>query len=171
MRNVILFLGFLILGLNAFAVNNDSSPFGPELSVLMRQIDPVQDSQDGNKVIKVAKVTYEPLVDGGGSGLSYGLGVYLPKGAILKQSWFYTITQFTDDGTGTVAFKCEDANNIYTAADISGITAGTITAGNETGAASAMIAAIAAKCEITATVAANQTAGKLMLFVEYVVTE
>jgi len=92
---------------------------------------------------------------------------------IDRQTWFYTVTQFVDAGAGTVAISCEDANNLYTATDITGIAVGTITAGAADGhAAATFVGSIAAACEVTATVAtAAQSAGKLIFFIEYVVVE
>lgn len=119
--------------------------------------------------MRFAKAIYDVDTDGG-TIAAHGLGVYLPAHAIIKQAWFYTDTQFVDGGSGTVALHCEDANNIYSAADVTGITAGTTTSGVSTGTAATMKDAIAADCEITATVAgAAQTAGKMTIFVEYVV--
>lgn len=124
---------------------------------------------DGLAAARVARATYDVAVDGG-TVAAHPLGVTLPAKSIIKQAWFYTSTQFVDAGSGTVALHCEDANNIYTATDITGNTAGTIVAGAATGAAANMVKGIANACEITATVAgAEQSAGKLILYVEYVV--
>lgn len=120
---------------------------------------------------RVARVTYDVAVDGGGIGAA-DLGVDLPANALIQRSWFYVVTQFTDGGSGTVALHCEDANNIFTAADITGNADGSFVSGNQTGEASTMTGAIASACDVTATVAtATQTAGKLIVFIEYVVGE
>lgn len=126
---------------------------------------------DGISNVRIARATYDVATDGGGIG-SHALGVSLPAKALIRQAWFYTNTQFVDAGSGTVALQCEDAGNIYAAADVTGITATTVTAGIPTGVASTMVKGIAANCELTAVVAgAAQTDGKLTLFVEYVVTD
>ena len=120
---------------------------------------------------RIARVTYDVATDLGTVG-AHALGVTLPAKSIITRSWFYTDTQFVDAGSGTVALHCEDANNIKTATDITGNAVGSIVEGESTGAASAFKASIGAACEITATVAtASQTAGKLTLFVEYVVAD
>jgi len=94
----------------------------------------------------------------------------LPANAVIYQSWWFTETQFVDGGAGTVAFHCEDADNIFTAADITGNADGAIIAGNATGVIATMTAGIAAGCTITATIAtAEQTAGVLTLYVMYTV--
>jgi hypothetical protein len=124
---------------------------------------------DGNLVKRVVRAN----LDCGVSDCSVGtvsMVQTLPANAIIYQSYWYTETQFVDGGSGTVAFHCEDANNIFTAADITGNADGSIVAGNATGVIATMTAAIAAECTITATIAtAEQTAGVLTLFVEYVV--
>ena len=120
---------------------------------------------------RIARVTYNVDVHGTAVG-AHGLGVSLPAKAIITESWFYTDTQFADSGSGTVALSCEDANNIFTATDITGNAAGTIVDGaTPPGETSGFyVKNIAAACEITATVAsAAQTSGKLTAFIKYVV--
>ncbi len=131
----------------------------------------VDDATDGLGVARLARATYDVAVDLG-TVAAHGLGVSLPPNALITRSWLHTVTQFTDGGSGTVAISCEDANNIFTATDITAIAAGVNTAGEQTGSIAAFTNAIAATCEITATVAtAEQTAGKLIVFIEYVVAE
>lgn len=114
------------------------------------------------------RVVYDTAIHGGSVG-AHGLGKYLPKEALITQTWFHVETQFADSASGTVAISCEDANNLYTATDITGIAAGTITAGAATGAASSMVDSIAAPCEVTATVASStQSSGKLIFYIRYV---
>lgn len=107
---------------------------------------------------------------------AHGLGVSLPAKAIIIRSWLYTVAQLTDTGTCTIAFSCEDANNIKTATDFGGVAADTLTEGASTGASSAFTKSIAAACEITATVAdggscAAPTTGSMNVWVEYVVQD
>jgi len=124
---------------------------------------------------KVARATYDVAVDLG-TIAAHGLGITIPANAIIVRSWFYTVTQFVDAGAGTVALHCETADNVFAAADITGNADGVLVDGIQqgfstfdgTGAAGILGAA----CELTATVAtAAQTAGKLVLFVEYVIAE
>ena len=183
MKRVIL-LALLALTVNtAFAVNAPFPPWIKKISGDMTFSDsgastiganavdetmlPNQ-SVDGLHPSRIAKATYD--VTGGDSGVvgALGLGVTLPAKALIKKTWFYTETQFTDSGAGTVAISCEDANNLYTASDITGIAAGAFTDGAADGAGANMVSSIAAACEIKATVAgSDQTAGKLHFFVEY----
>jgi len=130
---------------------------------------------DGSMQKRIARATYDVAIDGGTTA-AHALGVIIPANAIMVRSWFYTITQFVDGGAGTVALHCETANNIFSAADITGNADGVLVDGIQqafatfdgTGAAGIL----GAECELTATVAtAAQTAGKLVLFVEYLVAE
>jgi hypothetical protein len=127
-------------------------------------------TSEGLNASRVARVDYNVATDLGTVG-AHLLGVTLPAKAIIVRTWFYTVTQFTDTTTGTVAFHCEDANNLYTATDITGIAAGATTPGAvDGGAESTFVGSIGAACEITATVADDaMTAGRLIFFVEYFV--
>ncbi len=130
---------------------------------------PLDGSTGALNVPRVATFIYDVAVNGG-TATTHALGVILPAKAVIIQSWYKIITQFSDSGSGTVALSCEDANNILTAGDITGISANTITTGASTGSAATMVRAIGAACEITATVAtATQDAGKLIGWVEYVI--
>jgi len=128
---------------------------------------------DGSMQKRIARATYDVAVDGGGIA-AHALGVKLPANALMTRSWFNVTTQFTDLGgaTGTVALSCEDADNIYAAADITGNAADANVDGVQDDTTANFTGSIAAECELTATVAAGaQTAGKLILFVEYLVTD
>lgn len=189
MRNLILLLTCLFT-LNALAVK---APFKPkdeklisegvmslsEKSMVIGSANGVALSEslgsDGTMQKRIARATYDVAVDGGTTA-AHLLGVKIPANAIMVRSWFYTVTQFVDAGAGTVALHCETANNIFSAADITGNAAGVKVDGVQqafatfdgTGAAGVL----GAECELTATVAtAAQTAGKLVLFVEYMVAE
>lgn len=159
----------LALGIKVFAAN---SPFPPWLSdVTVQELREPAGSVEGHFGEKVAMFIFDTATDSVVTG-TVGLGVYLPAGAIITQGWYKIITQFEDSGTGTVALFCEDANNILTAGDITGISANTITTMASTGAASTMKRALSARCEISAEVAdSTQTAGKLIGFVRYIVGE
>lgn len=157
--------------LSLFVVSNvafAATPFPLKVEQRFQTLENI--GTNGNPALRVARFTYDVAIHGGTVG-TRGLGVFLPANALIVQSFFYTTTQFAG-ATGTVALFCEDNNNIKTATDLTGITAGTITAGQSTGSAASMVAAIAARCEISATVAtATQTAGKLVGFVEYMIIE
>lgn len=157
MRIVAFFMSLFV----TTAVMAASSPFGPDLDKALKKLQ--------NK--QVARVVYDVATDSGAVG-AHGLKVWLPSKAVITRSYYYVVTQFTDSGVGTVALSCEDANNILTARDITGFSAGAIQDGNESGVASVMVNSIASPCEIKATVASvEQLTGKLIAWIEYVVAE
>ena len=176
-RNLMIALFLLVLGVVPLA-----SQAAPNTSNYMEQGGAnwviggnlyVEDSNGRrNSYAKQARAVYE--VDSGtGEGAvgAHGLGVYLPADAIVRQAWFQIVEQFTDNGSGTIALSCATANDIYSAADITGQSANAIIAGVPTGVAATMFHTEAG-CELTATVAtASHNAGKLVLFVDYVVSE
>ncbi len=156
----------LVLSFKAFS----QSPFEPWVKNL-NGAEIGNAGSKGNYLEKVAIAKYDPSVQGG-SVAGHGLGVTLPAGAIITQDWYLVTTQFTDSGSGTIALSCEDANNILTSGDITGISANTITTGASTGSAATMVRAIAAPCEITATVGGvTSLTGALTVFVRYIVGE
>jgi hypothetical protein len=117
---------------------------------------------------KTVRVQYDFGLHGGAVG-TIGLGKYLPAGAIITRSFLYIDTQLASGGTGTIALKCEDANNIKTATYLGGSSSGDLVEGASTGATSAMVKSIAARCEISAVLAVSDfTAGKLTAWVKYV---
>ena len=157
MKNVLFGCICLIFSLSAGATE---IPFHPETAA----------ANEAAGIKKTLRVEWNASAGTNGGVAAHGLGAWLPAKAIITQSYMQIKTVFRGAGTGasTVAFHCEDANNILTAEDLYGDSAG-IKAGNETGAAGAMVGSIAAPCQITATVAGYaQTSGKLVLFVDYV---
>lgn len=132
--------------------------------------DVVAASTSGLGLKRIARATFDTAAGNGAIG-AHSLGVQLPAKAIIQRSFFFVKTQFVDAGAGTVALHCETADNIFAAADITGIAANAITTGVSDG-ATANMKLMTAACNITATVAgADQTSGKLDVFVEYVVAE
>jgi hypothetical protein len=124
---------------------------------------------DGLLVKRIARATYDVAVDLG-TIAPHLLGVTLPANAIINNGVIQIKTQFADAGTGTVALSCGSAT-ILTAADITGSAAEAVVATTITSGATAVDVGTSA-CELTATVAgAAQTQGKLVLFVEYYVSE
>lgn len=127
----------------------------------------------GLNVVRLATAIYDCATDC--TVGAHSLGVALPAKALIIRSWLYTVTQMSDTGTCTIAFSCEDANNIKTATDFGAVSADTLTEGASTGATSAMTKSIASACNITATTADGgscvPSTGKMMVFVEYVVLQ
>lgn len=114
---------------------------------------------------------YDFAVDGGAIG-TITTGVDLPALAIIEQCWFRVETQLVDAGAGTLAVTCEDANNIFSAADFTGNAAGSIVAGAPLGTVATMVDDIAASCDISFVIGgAALTAGKLRGYCRYTVHE
>lgn len=109
------------------------------------------------------------------------LGVQLPKGAIITDTYGYVITPAVKAApVANVAFTCEDSGNILAATDLSKKGAGQIFAGAARGVSSVAggtvslsgaVAGISAPCDISAVITTNAwTAGKVVMFVEYVLS-
>ena len=125
----------------------------------------VNQTSNGIGPIALAVASYDVLVNGG-SG-AYNLGVVLPANSIILQSWFYIDRPFTNQPGGTIALSCEDANNIFSAAEITAYSSGHIISGvSNMGIVSSMGTGIGADCNITATAGGeDSTDGKLTVYV------
>lgn len=123
---------------------------------------------NGLNASRKARVQYSFATVGGTIG-AIPLGVTLPAHAIIVRSYIYTDAAITGTSS-TVALSCGVANNIFSAASMTSITAGTFTEGVSTGAATVFKDVGAAACAVTATIAtANVTAGKFTVWIDYVV--
>lgn len=154
---------------------------------------------DGLSVPKVAVATFD-TAGNDSAGVSnktiaaHPLGVYLPDNAVVTRAWYDVVTTFTTaDDSGTIALKVQSANDLVAAIAISAANPGVYDAGlrgclplaPNLGADAAhdtqleVIALFAAlyikltaERELTATVAVQAlTAGKLVLYVEYVLSD
>jgi len=124
-------------------------------------------ASDGLNVARIAAATYDVVVDGGAPG-SHSTGVTIPDNAIITKAWVDCITAGVRGSSGTIAFHVQAANDILTAT-ASHLTTG-IKAGAQTGAAAAFTKLTAART-IHATVAtATMSAGKFIVYAEYVVS-
>jgi hypothetical protein len=146
----------------------------------------------GGTVPKVAVATYD--VSGGDSGATaaHGLGVYIPDNAIITRAWVDVVTTFADGASdsATIALSVQGAGDLVAAIAISnasnvwdagvrGTKVGAFALDGNALTQVAMAAAGAATLikttavrEITATVAtAALTAGKLNVFVEYLISD
>lgn len=123
---------------------------------------------------------------------AHGLGVYIPDNAVITKAWYDVVTTFTSaTDAGTIALKVQAADDIVAAiaisdgtnvwdAGIRGSKIGFPNLGADAAHDSAVeVAALfagtylktTAERELTATVAVEAlTAGKLVLFVEYVIS-
>lgn len=126
---------------------------------------------NGLSTKKMARASYNVTASAAQGGIgNHGLGVTLPANSLITGGLFQVKTQFVDAGSGTVAISCGSAA-FYAAVDITGFAAESI---KPITVASYMnpIDVGTSACEITAAVAtASQTDGKLVLFLDYVVSE
>jgi hypothetical protein len=152
--------------------------------------------KNGLTVPKIAVATFDPSGDTTKRPIAaYGLGVYLPDNAIVIRAWYDVVTTFTSAGAdaGTIALKVQGANDLVNAIAINAASPGVWDVGARgclplapnLGADSAhdsqleviaLMAALQIKLtaerELTATVAGQAlTAGKLVLYVEYVISD
>ncbi len=131
---------------------------------------------------RIARATYDFAVEGGAHKASYDLGVDLPDNAIVTRSWYEVITTFesatdaaliaidipTDDVAGIVASTAISAGgNVWDAGYHEAIQDGTAAAfSDKTTAARAVTFTLASSTD-----GAGLTAGKLVLFMEYVLSD
>jgi len=128
-------------------------------------------SSDGKNIVRVVRANLDCTASDCSAG-TVSMVQTLPAKALIKKAWYYVEEQFVDGGAGTLAIHCEDAGNILAAADATADLVGASVDGAPDGAGANMVAGIAAECTITATIAtAEQTAGILTLYVEYMLID
>jgi hypothetical protein len=88
----------------------------------LRQLESHIAGDDGLLVLRVAKFTFDAGVVANRSIAAHGTGVVLPAQAIIVGGFFDVNTLFTSNGAngGTIAISVEGANDIQTAAAVSG---------------------------------------------------
>lgn len=134
-------------------------------------------ASDGLQATRIARATYDFAVDGGAIS-TIGLGVTIPDNAIITRAWYEVITTLTsatdaatialsiptDDVAGIVAaIAISDASNVWDAGIFEAIQTGTVANfSTKTTAARELSAVIAVEAV---------TAGKFILFAEYVVSD
>lgn len=141
----------------------------------------------------IASATFDPSADTTKRPVAtYGLGVYIPAGAIVTNSWYDVITTFSTASAdaGTIAIQVQAANDVVAAIAVSaagdvwdaGVRGGLhgsgimATVAGDTGVlAAARKATTYLKCtaerEISVVVGGQAlTAGKMVVFVEYVIS-
>ena len=133
---------------------------------------------NGLSVKKVAQAIFDTAgTDSSGVAnttiAAHGTGVYLPDNAVITRTWFEVLTTFTSaTDAATLAVSALAANDIKSAVAISDAgnpwDAG-YTEGIQAGAAANFIK-LSAEKELVVTVAVEAlTAGKLIIFAEYVI--
>jgi hypothetical protein len=149
--------------------------------------------EDGHSAKLVARATFDPSLTAASRTIAaHGLGVTIPDNAILTKAYIDVITTFTSAAdNGTIAIHANAADDIVTAiaiadgsnvwdAGLHGTKVGTPTLGNDAAHDTALEVSVleaaswiklTAAREITATVAVEAlTAGKAIIFVEYVIS-
>jgi hypothetical protein len=100
-----------------------------------------------------------------------GNAILLPVGAIIVRSYYDVITAFTSGGSATVALSVQAANDVLSALAVASLTTG-VAAGVSTGSAATMKKVSTTAKPLVLTVAtAALTAGKMNVFLEYVLSE
>lgn len=152
------------------------------------------DAENGLGTVYLATAIFDPSANTDERTVAaHGLGVYIPDNAIITKAWYDVITTFTSptSDAATIALHVQGAGDLVAANDIADSTApydaglhGTLLGYPAFGADAAHDTALevaalfagsmlktTAERELTATVAVEAlTAGKLILFVEYVLS-
>lgn len=153
---------------------------------------------NGNTVVKVASAVFDPSANAAQRTVAaHNLGVYIPDNAIITRAWYDVITTFTSaadsatiklglvtqgDAAFVAAIAISDASNPWDAGLHGTLTAGTTTLTEATPNTRTQIVHAAdiaagyvkttAERQLVATVGVQAlTAGKLILYVEYVISE
>jgi hypothetical protein len=161
---------FLLIGLLSLCTLTAQAelrgtPFTPDVDQRFDVIEAL--NRDGvDRAKRVARVTYDASVTGG-----FGIctGKFLPANALITDSYGFINTAFTAGATANLAVTCEDGGNILAATEMSTYTTGLIQ-GLQRGSFPNMKAEIANRCELKFEQTADIfTAGKLTMFIEYVI--
>lgn len=148
------------------------SPFRiKKLSDVLPSLFAASDTDNGLGIKKVARGVYDFSVSGGAIG-NYNLlpeDQLIPNKAIITQVYIDIITGMTSSGgTGTVRLTLNSAGDLLAAVDADTISG--IVAGIPVGTAATMVKATADRNIVLAIATAALTAGKIAVFVEYVIS-
>lgn len=154
-----------VIGLVTYQVSAIEAPYPPWIEkYFQRDKVPV-----GHDAARRLKAIYDVSIHNAANSTN-GLGVYLPKNAVVTRSWYYVRTATTGHPDARVAFTCEDAGNLKAATDMTAYSANSLVEGAATGATSAMVTSIGAQCEVQAVLTGNvMSTGLIELYVDYVV--
>ena len=151
------------------------------LFVLIGDISDTVYATDGTPELKISRTTFDFAVDGGTHNTDYDMGVDLPDNAVVTRAWYEVITTFQSGGTDAVVMgiglPTDDAQGIIAFASISSGTpwdAGyheAIQTGTAANFSTKTTAARAVTFSISSSAAGDITAGKLVLFLEYVISD
>lgn len=167
-------LAFLAIMVTASVTVAQDTPIDPQLYKYFRR-NPVTTGVDGARRVRARYVITSTSASGKGAAGSYSLGAVLPARAVITRSFYEVTSAITGEAGATIAFSCEDANNIKTATDMELVAPTTHAAhsfveGASTGTAATFVRGIAAQCVVTATVASGAySTGSFDLYIDYVV--
>jgi hypothetical protein len=163
----------------------------PEFEIINRA-GVTRTKRTGTTVRELAVATFDPSANTAQrTEAAHGLGVFIPINAVITKAWYDVVTTFTSaNDSATIALSVNSANDIVTAIAISDASNVWDAGRRDTKvdnpaisgeSASALVTAAAraatwikttAVRELTATVATQAlTAGKLNLYVEYVISD
>lgn len=153
-----------------FALNASAqlSPFQPEVDVRFKKLEDGSVFSAG-QAKKVAKFKISGATTAAGSVATHGTGVFLPKGALITNGYFYIKSAIQSSGTPALSVQCEDSANILAATNPKIRATNELLAAIPTGATATFVKDIGAACEIKYVVGtAALTGGQWNGFVEYV---
>ena len=171
----------VVTGLSGLYENQGTST--SSVFVLVGDISDTVYAIDGTPNLKISRTTFDFAVDGGSHNTVYDMGVDLPDNAVITRAWYEVITTFQSGGTDAVAMSIglptDDANGIVAFTSISSDVGDVWDAGYheaiQTGTAANFstktTAARAVTFSISSSAAGDLTAGKLVLFLEYVISD
>ncbi len=155
----------MVIGFFSFKSNAVQGPFPTWLDKYWAR-EKVPLGIEGQRLVKAV---YDTAIHQSATSTN-GLGVFLPKNAVITRSWMYTRTAMSGNPNAKIAIQCEDANNIKTSTDLTTLAVDSITEGASTGAASAFVTNILNSCEISAVLVGNtMSTGALEIYINYVV--
>lgn len=161
MGNFITFILTLIISLNVFSL----SPLAPEVASKFGKIE--KENIDGKSNKHLLRFTLD-ATSGKAVG-THGLKQFLPKNAVVTNSYGYFKRQLYSSSSSTLAFQCEDADNILTAGDFRYISSDSLQQFNSSGSSASMVKSISSPCEIKAVIGTTAlTDGYIKGFIEYV---
>jgi len=71
---------------------------------------------DGYNQRRCFRATYDPTVDGGSSATgTFSLGITIPALSVITEAYAYVETAMASASSGTLAFECEDSENLLAA--------------------------------------------------------
>lgn len=130
---------------------------------------------------RIARATFDFAVDGGSHNTDYDMGVDLPDNAVVTRAWYDVITTFQSGGSDAavlgIGILSDDAQGLVAFASISSGTpwdAGfheAIQSGAASNFSTKTTDARAVTFSISSTAAGDITAGKLVVFMEYVLSD